>query len=166
MGANKIIIAVVILGILGAIVFYVSSEGARDEEAYGGESNSSVTEETSTVNQTQQEEGGSNSAVSAEVDITGGVITTSTIIRRTTTGFEPATVTIRQGDTVTFINDSTKPDWPASNVHPTHQIYSEFDPKRPLAAGESWSFTFTKVGEWKFHDHLQANVTGLIIVTP
>lgn len=80
-------------------------------------------------------------------------------------GFEPSELIIEKGETVTFENVSTKTDyWPASDIHPTHNIYPEFDPKRPVKAGETWEFTFNKVGTWKFHDHLFPQFTGQIKV--
>ena len=79
-------------------------------------------------------------------------------------GFIPQTVKIKVGDTVTFVNKTTQPFWPASNLHPTHLIYSEFDSKEPIGPGQSWSFIFDEQGSWKFHDHLAANFTGKVIV--
>ena len=54
--------------------------------------------------------------------------------------------------------------WPASNIHPTHMIYPEFDAKRPVASGKDWSFTFTKKGTWRYHDHLNPEATGTVVV--
>ena len=63
--------------------------------------------------------------------------------------------TIEQGDIVEFKNESKDEDyWPASNIHPSHGIYPEFDPRVPIKPGESWSFKFDRVGSWRFHDHL------------
>ncbi len=69
-------------------------------------------------------------------------------------GFFPEEITIRKGETVTFRTTRNEPFWPASNSHPVHDLYPEFDPKRALRPGETWSFTFDKVGEWGYHDHL------------
>jgi hypothetical protein len=79
-------------------------------------------------------------------------------------GFSPTSVEIVQGETVIFRNLDKTDRWPASNIHPTHEIYPEFDPMEPLAPGESWSFTFNKAGEWKFHDHIYASYIGTIRV--
>lgn len=89
---------------------------------------------------------------------------TSHTVTYTETGFSPATLTIKNGDTVTFKNNSARTFWPASNDHPSHTIYPEFDPKQTIAAGSSWSFTFTKTGSWKYHDHRAANLGGVVIV--
>ena len=78
--------------------------------------------------------------------------------------FYPGSITIEQGEEVVFKNVDSQDHWLASNIHPTHQVYPEFDPLRPIKPGESWSFTFTKAGEWKYHDHLNPHILGTIIV--
>ncbi|MDO8466849.1 MAG: hypothetical protein Q7S83_01780 [bacterium] len=89
------------------------------------------------------------------------------VIKMSDAGYDKLALEIKQGDTVTFENTgTTKYRWPASNIHPTHQIYSEFDPKKKMAPGESWSFTFNKPGTWKFHDHLAPGIVGDIKVIP
>jgi len=79
-------------------------------------------------------------------------------------GFYPPQLTIGKGDVVQFVNLSSRPFWPASNIHPTHTIYSEFDPRDPLEPTESWSFQFNRSGEWKYHDHLAPFAGGVILV--
>ncbi len=79
-------------------------------------------------------------------------------------GFTPNVLEITQGQTVTFENVGREPSWPASNDHPTHQIYSEFDSNEPIKPGKTWSFIFDKPGEWEFHDHLSPQHTGIIKV--
>ena len=79
-------------------------------------------------------------------------------------GFHPTTTKIYKGDTVEFVTQRGKYFWPASNQHPAHTVYSEFDSKRPVAPTESWKFTFTKTGTWGFHDHLHSFFTGVVIV--
>ena len=80
-------------------------------------------------------------------------------------GFLPSEISVAKGETVIFTTTRKKQFWPASNLHPTHQIYPEFDPKRPVEADGSWSFKFDKAGRWRYHDHLAPNLTGTIIVT-
>lgn len=79
-------------------------------------------------------------------------------------GFTPAKLTIRKGDSVTFRTALDKPFWPASDLHPTHEIYPEFDPREPVQPGSSWTFRFDKIGEWKMHDHLFPYYRAQIIV--
>lgn len=79
-------------------------------------------------------------------------------------GFTPQTVTVTAGTTVKFVNNGQALHWPASDVHPTHQILPEFDSNRGLATGEEYSFTFTQTGSWQCHDHLAARNTCTITV--
>lgn len=79
-------------------------------------------------------------------------------------GFTPAEITIKKGQKIVFENKDSKDRWPASNIHPTHEIYSEFDPKKPVPPGGSWTFVFDKPGIWRMHDHLLPQQTGRITV--
>ncbi len=79
-------------------------------------------------------------------------------------GYHPHLLTINKGDKVRFITSRSEPFWPASNDHPIHTIYTDFDPKRPLKPNEAWSFVFTKSGQWDYHDHLYPIFDGTIIV--
>ena len=78
--------------------------------------------------------------------------------------FEPEIIKVEKNQKVVFKNQDTKPHWPASNLHPTHGIYPEFDPQQSVNPGDEWSFIFNKVGKWKYHDHLHPNVVGVIEV--
>lgn len=82
----------------------------------------------------------------------------------TDSGFEPRELTIEKGTEVVFSTTAGRPYWPASNLHPTHEIYSAFDPQRALAPEETWSFVFERVGTWNMHDHIRAYYTGTIHV--
>ncbi len=95
------------------------------------------------------------------------------IIRITDSDFQPDTVTITQGTTVTWVNNDTKPHWVASNPHPTHDAYPEkggcvgsrFDSCGSIAPGENFSFTFDYKGSWNYHDHLRPTFfKGTIVV--
>ncbi|MBP7114547.1 MAG: cupredoxin domain-containing protein [Candidatus Peribacteraceae bacterium] len=88
----------------------------------------------------------------------------SVTIRMPASGFDPETLTVKTGTKVCFVNEDPEARWPASNIHPTHEIYSEFDPATPVPSGETWCFTFDKPGIWQFHDHLYPEFTGRITV--
>lgn len=93
-------------------------------------------------------------------------------------GFSPAEVTVNAGDTVRLMNQGTRAMWPASGIHPTHELYPGssiqkcgtveanfiFDACRGLNNGESFSFIFNTKGNWPFHDHLNPSIKGKIIV--
>ena len=101
------------------------------------------------------------------------------VITFTDAGYSPKTLTIKKGTTVTFKNESAKETWPASSMHPSHAGYDGttlrehcanqtsdvFDACGGIKPGESWVFTFNKVGDWKYHDHLAASFWGEVVVT-
>ena len=87
-------------------------------------------------------------------------------IYRTSEGFSPSEVFIRKGESIVFINSSEEAMWPASDMHPTHEDYPLFDPREPIAPGDSWTFVFENEGVWLFHDHLRSSRTGKVRVDP
>ena len=100
------------------------------------------------------------------------------IVEMTSSGFNPQTVTINNGDTVTWVNLDTSSHWPASASHPTHTVYpgsgiqkcgtaeqpNIFDACKELGPEETYSFTFNEVGEWNYHDHKNPSLFGKIVV--
>lgn len=88
----------------------------------------------------------------------------TTVITYLGSAFSPSTLTVKLGTTVTFKNQGADPMWVASAMHPTHQLYPEFDQKSSSGPGSEYSFTFTKKGSWGFHDHLNPSVYGRIVV--
>ena len=80
-------------------------------------------------------------------------------------GFSPLRLEVRVGQRVLFTNKSDTFFWPASNIHPTHQIYTAFDAKEPIEAGETWAFTFERPGFWRYHNHLGPERSGLVVVS-
>lgn len=95
------------------------------------------------------------------------------VVSYTDNGFSPDSITVKKGDTVNFVNNSSKKMWVASNVHPTHKEYPEagtcfttvFAPTCGLASGGTFSFTFNLVGTWRYHNHLSSGDTGTVTVT-
>lgn len=83
----------------------------------------------------------------------------------TKNGFEPSTISIQRGDTVAFSTNRGFPFWPASDKHPSHSMYPEFDPKMPINQHDQWDFQFIKSGTWTFHDHLNSTLRGTIYVS-
>lgn len=86
------------------------------------------------------------------------------LVTYTNSGFSPSSLTIKQGATVTFRNDSDNPLWVASNPHPTHTGLSGFDAGKNFDKGETYTFTFTKTGTWGYHNHPNSADTGEVIV--
>lgn len=79
-------------------------------------------------------------------------------------GFSPQVLHIKKGKTVTFKNQSSLPLWVASNPHPLHTGYTGFDSMKSLKSGETYSFTFNRIGSFGFHNHLHVSHKGTIVV--
>lgn len=82
----------------------------------------------------------------------------------TSRGFEPATITIKAGKTVTWVNNDSVTHQVNSAVHPTHQVYPPLNSVGLLKPRESKSLTFPQAGSFKYHDHLNPSLTGTVVV--
>ncbi|MDP3996810.1 MAG: hypothetical protein Q8P86_03920 [bacterium] len=101
-------------------------------------------------------------------------MTDAITVRYTGSQFSPKTVTIKQGQTVLFINDSDRPMWVGSDIHPTHSLYPEksdsdclgssFDQCGSGGRGTEYEFTFERTGVWGYHNHVAPGHTGTITV--
>lgn len=161
-----ILVAVVVIG--GIWLF--TRDNTADLTNNGTEQQSDATSEVGSGSQAGEQDSGSG--VSVDASISAGV---PVVVRITDEGFSPASVTVKKGQAVRWSNNADVASWPASAVHPTHAVYpqkgsadcsgSSFDACSGVAPGESWSFTFTKVGSWKYHDHLKPSKTGTVVVT-
>lgn len=101
---------------------------------------------------------------SDESDIQGNDVSVQEIVYDGSK-FSPSSLTIKKGDIVIFKNSGDGAFWPASGPHPSHTNYPEFDAKSSVSTGKTFQFKFSKVGNWPFHDHLNASATGTIKVT-
>lgn len=79
-------------------------------------------------------------------------------------GFVPKTITVKVGTTVTWVNKDNDPVWVASNPHPVHTNLPGFDAKKGVPTGGTYSYTFTKLGSWGYHNHLEPSNTGTVVV--
>ncbi len=94
------------------------------------------------------------------------------VVIHTNDGYSPETLRVKSGTTVTFKNEGSAPTWTASDVCPTHRLYpttggcigSTFDACREIVPDDSWQFEFDIVGTWKYHNHLNPEQIGTIIV--
>ena len=87
-------------------------------------------------------------------------------VKMTKDGFIPDKIHVTAGTKVRFVNEDSFWHWPASDIHPSHSIYPEFDPREPIAPQTEWTFVFGKVGVWGMHDHLAPYIEGEITVSP
>lgn len=89
--------------------------------------------------------------------------TAASVIKYTSSGFSPSSITIKSGQSVTFENDSSSLLQVDSNPHPIHTENTELN-IGSIAVGQQQSVVLTKTGSWGYHNHLNPTDTGTIIV--
>ena|SRR3989344_6776819 len=80
-------------------------------------------------------------------------------------GFVQSEIIVKKGGKVTWVNNSSRSVWIASDPHPTHTIYGGFDAMHGISTGESYSFVFDRTGSWGYHDHFNPASKGRVTVT-
>ncbi|MBI3630907.1 MAG: hypothetical protein HY221_01040 [Candidatus Sungbacteria bacterium] len=93
-------------------------------------------------------------------------------------GFSPANVAVKAGQSVMWVDQRTSPMWIASAQHPSHTGYDGTSRNEHCAAGyagatpfdecsggTTYTFTFTKAGTWGYHDHFDSSKWGTVTVT-
>lgn len=82
-------------------------------------------------------------------------------------GFSPATLTIKAGEEVTWINQSGEDATVNSDPHPAHSAYQPLNlgsfPNGGTLGG-TLPLTFDKPGTYGYHNHLNPSQIGAIIV--
>ena len=144
-----VIITVIILIILGALgYFFVMTDQYKTEKP------AAIT----TKDQTKQ---ASPSASDSDKESNVSTIT------YTNSGFSPQSLTVKSGDSVSWVNDSNSKVQVGSDNHPTHTANQELTGGQfiiELAPGESKTVQLDSSGEWGYHNHQQPGETGKIIV--
>jgi len=173
-----IVLAVLVIGLLGLYIYgksqtetpVVETNSSQDQNSASAlnapENGNTAANQNSAANANANANRPANTQgqYSDESDIQSGDTAVFEVVYDGTK-FSPASLTIKQGDIVVFKNQSDGPFRVASDPHPTHSNYPEFDSKTAIAAGSSFEFKFTKIGTWGYHDHLNASATGTIKVT-
>ena len=150
---------IVLIIILGAGGWYIFSHPVTPTP---------VTDETPSVTDTTDQQASTT---------TTNVPPTPVTITYTDSGFSPKTVTVQPGQTVMWVNRSSHGMWVAAAAHPSHTVYdgtskdmhcaSNYTGAVPFdecGANPNYSFTFGKVGTWKYHNHTSAGMTGTVVV--
>jgi plastocyanin len=163
MNKTLIIILVVIVVLIGGYFLFFNKSGTPIVE--NNPTSAGLETTNPKVNGTPVESGakmetGTVSTVKNTVNVAKKVT-----VNYTNSGFSPKTITIKKGDAVTFVNESSGGMSVASDPHPTHTDYPEFDQfKSPEKGQKSYTFVFDKVGSWGYHNHLNPSMVGTVVV--
>ncbi|MEX0668797.1 MAG: plastocyanin/azurin family copper-binding protein [Candidatus Saccharimonadales bacterium] len=161
MNIRNITIAVAALVVIALVGFFLLRDDIDDDLDNGTE----TTAEQEDVNNDQEAE--TTPGDDADIIDDGQddeEVESQTDVRYGSNGFTPATLEISVGDSVSFVNSSNVSMWVASDSHPTHTNFPDFDAGRGYGSGETYEFTFNEPGSYGYHNHLNPNHGGIIIV--
>jgi plastocyanin len=158
---NKILIGLVVL-VAGALVGWYWFGGSAPKPAQEQSAAEAVKDAFTLDN--QKEIPVPTYTSSGELQEKGGG-KERTVVMYTDTGYAPKTVTVTKGSIVTFVNESSRGMWTASDPHLTHQLLPGFDEKAQVVKGGTYEYTFEKVGTWTYHNHVNPTDKGTVVVT-
>lgn len=79
-------------------------------------------------------------------------------------GFNPATIKVKAGTVVIWKSTDSESHRVVSNPHPTHGDLPGLDSKSNIGPDDTYSYTFDKVGTYKYHDELDPTRNGTVVV--
>lgn len=77
--------------------------------------------------------------------------------------FSPAEITIKVDESLIWKNETLENHTVNSSAHPAHTDYTPLNLGN-IPLGESKSLSFPVAGTYKYHDHLNPSLAGIIIV--
>jgi plastocyanin len=84
-------------------------------------------------------------------------------IRINKKGFDPASITVKMGSTVRWVNEDATAD--AALYNPTHRIALANSKNSPLLSpGQSWSWIFDQPGSYDYDDLIHPALHGMVVV--
>lgn len=154
-----IVVAIIVVAILGALGYFIYASNQTKTEKPAAITQTETKTPTATPSsgqETQPKESEESNEQPSENKVT-----------YTDSGFSPASLTIKSGENITWVNNAESKVQVGSASHPTHTVNQELTGNSfiiELAPGQSRTVQLIKKGEWGYHDHLRSGMTGTIIV--
>lgn len=104
-----------------------------------------------------------SSTTSSSSNSNGADQSAAATITYSDSGFSPALVTVKSGDTVAIKNTSSQALQMDSDPHPTHTDDTDLN-VGAVPSGQTVTFTATKKGTFGFHNHLNPSDKGSITI--
>lgn len=139
------IVAVIIIGGGGYLIFHKNS----DKDSKKSDSQTSQSPATASDNSPQASTNTNNQAAAT--------------ITYSDSGFSPASLTVKTGDTVAIKNTSSRSVQFDSDPHPDHTDDEELN-VGIVSPGQTATFKVEKTGSHGYHNHLNPGDTGTIVV--
>jgi len=91
-------------------------------------------------------------------------VSSAATVQITDANFVPATVKIKQGQSVTWTNTDTRLHQVAADPYPSHSKLPSLFSEESLAQNESYTFTFDKAGTYTYHDPLNPTTLKATVI--
>jgi plastocyanin len=147
---------VAIYGIIGLVVYgliYYLFLAPKNGSGYGQSKNGQQTQESQL-----------NTIPSPGLtNITPTMTQSESTVTLSTNGYEPATLSIKLGTQVTWVNKSGQDATVNSDPHPIHTAYPPLNLGN-FSDGGTLTLLFDKAGTYGYHNHLNPGEKGTIIV--
>lgn len=147
---NKKVVSIAVIVLLVAGIAAWALVGKNDSQTNSSENNETTPLDQQTGTSDAQSEAGQEASQEA-------------VITFTNDGFSPKSLTVKAGTVVTVKNESSTNVQFSSDDHPSHRLNTEMN-LRVLGPGERATFTATTVGTHGYHDHIQDEYTGTLVV--
>ena len=146
----KVIVAAVVLAVVGLGVYTATRPKSTTPSATPPQSSNTPAASTSNSTESVVKPAANAGEVAATISYDGSA-------------FEPASVTIKAGQSVKVVNNSQRELDFESDPHPEHTAEPELN-AGDIDPGQSKTFTATKAGTWGYHNHLNNSQKGTVIV--
>jgi plastocyanin len=150
-GLLLIVGLILLAGAATAAFVRMSDDNEPEETNTQTQTNSNETQSSEEATESMQAEETSDDAVAAAT------------ITYSDDGFSPTSVKIKAGETVKIKNTSSRAVEFSSDPHPVHTDNRELN-LGPIQAGESVNLKVMNKGTWGYHNHLDENESGTIVV--
>lgn len=134
---NKVLLAAVVVLVIGGGALLLLNNKAQTQPT------NQATQNTTPTQAVQQEE--------------------ETLVTVTSSGYDPKTITVKPGAKVVWKNETGAPITVSSDNHPTHLLWPFLNLGK-FEDGSTVSVVFEKAGTYTYHNHLDASMTGTVVV--
>ncbi len=158
---NKIFFGFLVLAALAIVVIFVfRAQPVSNQQKTGGQGFPGVT-----LTPTSSYKGGGSVPFTSTTgeQLEKGGVKARTVIIYTDNGFAPASVTIKSGSIVTFVNNSSRNM--QMSLDSSRLVLSGFNEQLPVGNGQTYEYTFVTIGTWRYHNQLNAVDKGAVTVT-
>ncbi len=108
---------------------------------------------------------GNNSSVNTTSVSSNSVVLSPAEVSINSSGFVPATITVKVGQAVIWTNNDSAPHQVASDPYPTNDALAGFNDKSTISQNDTFNFVFNKAGIYTYHDNLNPfKFKGTVIV--